>query len=876
MTTADNTPKSCASCDFFIGARDNDKQVAAYGGDTPFASCAKKGMFMSPTASRVSDPEAREEHYQATAESCDSYTETGRVRTIRRKSAGLSIGLQMMSSDSIGEVRNADGSSLANMNCSRCVFYSPEGGALLGAASPLCLARAEVLPDTPVSNVKTASNCQSYVPASAYTNPLTTDEREKMIGSITVTPGLTKFMDVNDMFGYVIREQIAASKPFDFVEPTTYETDMEVTEADRIKGIRAWRKIMDSQQKRSVMVPIFDAEFFSEDERKKIPQSGDKEHPEMYQDHANNTYKVATLWFKMDETPCLQGVAGTGKGHPVDTKVLTPQGWKRVGDLQVGDHVVGSDGKPTRVRGVFDRGVLPVNRVTMNDGSSVLVDNDHIWRVRTAKGAWKNVDTTWLKGQDLKYPAKGKGYKFSIPMVDPVEFEEKDLLIHPYVLGVLLANGALGGEAVYSSNDDYVIEKVGRLVTQVERTPTPTRRHVIKDGMYKKLIKLGLNGRVSAQKFIPEEYMIAAPHQRRNLLQGLIDCDGSCNGGHLRYHTTSEHLASGVVELVQSLGGTASIQRSSRDNELCVNISMGDLPLVGTPAKFDRWTSTKHRKPGRKIKSIESAGTAEVRCISVEAADELYVTENYIVTHNTEFYRYMSWLMQLPFERVSITRSSELDDLAGKMLFENNETVFQPGRIPKAWSKPGILCLDEPNVGPVDVWQFIRPLTDNSKQLVLDMNNGETIIRHEYCRMGMAINPSWDSRNIGAEPLADADSNRLAHIYVDFPAENIERSILNNRCKSDGYDLPDSTLNEIMEIAKTLRTMSQEEDLPITWGIRQQIKVARATEYFDLEDCYKMAATDNLEPEVAEMVLLTVRTKASGGWGGGATTAPRW
>lgn len=554
MTNPNSTPKSCASCDFLIGSRDNEKQVAAYGGATNFASCAKKGLFLSPTPSRVTDLEAGEEHYQATAESCDSYTDTGRVRTIRRKSAGLSIGLQMMSSDAIGEVRKADGSTPnSTMNCSSCVFYSPEGGALLGAASPLCLARAEVLPDTPVSNMRTASNCQSYVPVTLSTKPLATDERDKMIGSITVTPGLTKFMDVNDIFGYVIREQIAASKPFDFVEPTTYETDMEVSEDDRDKGIRAWRKIMDSQQKRSVMIPVFDAEFFSEDERKKIPQSGDKEHPEMYQDHANNTYKVATLWFKMDETPCLQGVAGTGK---------------------------------------------------------------------------------------------------------------------------------------------------------------------------------------------------------------------------------------------------------------------------------------------------------------------------------TEFYRYMAWLMQLPFERVSITRSSELDDLAGKMLFENNETVFQPGRIPKAWSKPGILCLDEPNVGPVDVWQFIRPLTDNSKQLVLDMNNGETIVRHEYCRMGMAINPSWDSRNIGAEPLADADSNRLAHIFVDFPAESIERSILNNRCKTDGYDLPDSTLNEIMEIAKTLRTMSQEEDLPITWGIRQQIKVARATEYFDLEDCYKMAATDNLEPEVAEMVLLTVRAKTGGGWGGGATAAP--
>lgn len=552
MTTPPAT-RSCTGCNFYISHAGEDAQAAAYGSRVPFASCAKKGVFLSPMTSQVKDHEARLEHLEATASSCNSYEDTGKPRTVRRRTAGLTVGLQLLSEPDVKEIGPPEASRPGD-TCNDCVFFSAEAGARMGISSPLCLARAEVLPNTPVSTVKTPPNCNSYSPRS-YNKP-TPEQVERLIGGFTVAPNIGKMLEVDDAFGYIIREKIAANKPFEFVEPSTYKTDEPVSDEDKADGIRAWRRLWDNAHKRSVLIPVFDAAYFSEDERKKIPQSGDKEHPELYQDHAGNAYKVATLWFKMDETPCMQGVAGTGK---------------------------------------------------------------------------------------------------------------------------------------------------------------------------------------------------------------------------------------------------------------------------------------------------------------------------------TEFYRYMAWLMQVPFERVSITRSSELDDLAGKMLFENNETVFQPGRIPRAWVKPGVLCLDEPNVGPVDVWQFIRPLTDNSKQLVLDMNNGETVIRHKYCRMGMAINPSWDSRNIGAEPLADADSNRLSHIFVDFPNESIERNIIKNRCKMEGYQIPDGLVDKVMSIAKTLRDMSEAEDLPITWGIRQQIKVARATEYFEIEDCYKMAATDNLEPEVSEMILNVVRAKADpngvfGGQGSGATS----
>lgn len=232
-------------------------------------------------------------------------------------------------------------------------------------------------------------------------------------------------------------------------------------------------------------------------------------------------------------------------------------------------------------------------------------------------------------------------------------------------------------------------------------------------------------------------------------------------------------------------------------------------------------------------------------------------------TGKTEFFRYMAWLMCLPFERVSITNSSEIDELAGKTAYkEGVGTYFEYGRIPQSWAKPCVIVIDEPNVGPPDVWQFIRPLTDNSKQLVLDMNGGERISRNENCYMGMAFNPAWDSRNIGAEQISDADGSRLMHIFVEYPNEKLEKKIIRERCDLDGYEIDDQTLNAVMRIAKQLRQLSSEGTLGITWGLRPQIKVARATKWFDLPQAYRLAAADLLDPEQAELVLDIVRNNS--------------
>lgn len=228
----------------------------------------------------------------------------------------------------------------------------------------------------------------------------------------------------------------------------------------------------------------------------------------------------------------------------------------------------------------------------------------------------------------------------------------------------------------------------------------------------------------------------------------------------------------------------------------------------------------------------------------------------------TEIARHLAYLMGLPFYRFSITASTELDDLAGKILYTPEKgTYFQYGRLSTAWQRPGIILLDEPNTAPPDVWQFLRPLTDNSKQMVLDINDGERITRDKYSFMILAANPSYDPRNVGANTIGDADGSRLMHIKMELPEPDLEMEIIKARVNLDKWSLNDVQRRMITAIAKDVRAMVADDTLPITWGIRNQIKVARSLKWFDPITAYRIA-TDNLEPESQKLILDSVRSHA--------------
>lgn len=229
----------------------------------------------------------------------------------------------------------------------------------------------------------------------------------------------------------------------------------------------------------------------------------------------------------------------------------------------------------------------------------------------------------------------------------------------------------------------------------------------------------------------------------------------------------------------------------------------------------------------------------------------------------TELLRHIAWLMQVPFARLSITDSSEVDDVIGKMVFVEGETRFQRGRLTKRWERPGVILVDEPNTGPDALWQRMRPMTDNSKQFVLDEANGEVIERHMFTFLGMAMNPSWDRKNIGAKELSSADADRLTHVHLGLPSLDVERKIIERRVSEDlpeGVELDVQQMKKVMKVAADIRTLVDQGTLPISWGIRPNIKAARLLTWFDPVTAYRRAVADNLDPETGEMILNIVRT----------------
>ncbi len=222
----------------------------------------------------------------------------------------------------------------------------------------------------------------------------------------------------------------------------------------------------------------------------------------------------------------------------------------------------------------------------------------------------------------------------------------------------------------------------------------------------------------------------------------------------------------------------------------------------------------------------------------------------------TEFARHLAWLMRSPFHRLSITAASELDDIIGKFLFEGNETVFHYGRLPQAWKSPGVILIDEPNTGPNEIWQAIRPLTDNSKMLVLDQNKAERIPRGKDTYLAFAMNPAWDPRNVGVNTVGDADNSRLMHMYFSLPPAELEIEIIQKRVALDGWQMTPAQTKALMGVANDLR--GQGDALHTTWGVRHQIKAARALKWFTPPVAYRRAVGDSLEPSQLELILTSV------------------
>lgn len=366
----------------------------------------------------------------------------------------------------------------------------------------------------------------------------------------------------------------------------------------------------------------------------------------------------------------ISGPSGSGKAQPHSAKVLTPSGWSTMGEMKPGDYVTAPDGGFGKVLRVHPQGRIPVYRLTFQDGRSTLASGEHLWKVRE-EGAWRLRTTTEMK---VRFETLATAERqMAIQATTPVPLRDgsspgtKKLPMHPYILGALLGDGYLGTEksgsgaaqVSLSTLDPHIIQRAQSLCADgTYFTPDKSGRSFTFKGLasYGKrardLIRdLKLLGARSADKFIPEDYLSATVEDRWELLRGLMDTDGTVGKANLTvsYCTISPQLRDDVTYLIRSLGGivhcgskiphyTHKGERRQGQRAYILSIRLPDPRLAfSLPRKLERLDrpSQYAERFYLKVRSIEPAGEDECSCITIDHPDRLYITDDFIVTHNS-------------------------------------------------------------------------------------------------------------------------------------------------------------------------------------------------------------------------------------------------
>lgn len=358
---------------------------------------------------------------------------------------------------------------------------------------------------------------------------------------------------------------------------------------------------------------------------------------------------------KCREREVIQAATGAGKALPLDTDILTPNGFVKMRDIHVGSVVYDENGEKTNVIAEFPQDELKQEyKITFNDGSYAICCKDHLWKYDVKSNLqhhrWK-VDNIVdiLHKYGLK---KNRSFNIYIPVCKPIQFSKKDLFIPPYLMGALLGDGGLTQNTLTFTNvEQDIIDKVNLLVSKWgvfkhRKNKEHIQLHFVggKNNPFKEYLTNTFHHANSSNKFIPQEYKMSSIEDRFELVRGLIDTDGSVNEkGHIKIGFVSEQLAKDLQFVLQSLGYRAKLtteKRDGRNNTYGLYIRCCDDKLFSSIKHKERF---KHRKVGKnhhydilKIVSVEPLDKkSEMKCITVDSPLHTYICKDFIVTHNT-------------------------------------------------------------------------------------------------------------------------------------------------------------------------------------------------------------------------------------------------
>jgi replicative DNA helicase len=416
---------------------------------------------------------------------------------------------------------------------------------------------------------------------------------------------------------------------------------------------------------------------------------------------------------------------GLGKALALDTPLPVPTGWTTMGEVAVGDQLLGANGLPTTVVAatevMYER---PCYEIEFSDGTVIVADAEHQWLTadRAARRARQEarerggdpkavpaVRTTAEIAATVRCATADRRANHSVETCSPLQLPERDLPIGPYTLGVWLGDGT-SASASFTTHDPEIAEYVeedGYRVVALERyqrygirlpepdEPEPRACVVCGASFVPRTSEVRTCGRscggraryssppvppscpdcgrpssgfrrcaachadlgtVEAQlrelgvlgaKHVPEAYLRASERQRRALLAGLMDTDGTVTStGNLQFCVTSRRLFEGVRELVVSLGYRCSTttKRVRGRGEASSTAYILDFSTEDEVFRLDRkrklqkerFAAQAHRGRPWYIVDVRPVPSVPVRCVEVDNAEHLYLAGRSMVpTHNS-------------------------------------------------------------------------------------------------------------------------------------------------------------------------------------------------------------------------------------------------
>lgn len=336
-----------------------------------------------------------------------------------------------------------------------------------------------------------------------------------------------------------------------------------------------------------------------------------------------------------------------GKLIANDIPVLTKNGWKNHGDLQVGDYVLNDKGDFVKVLNVFPK-YFANRKVYFSNGEVITCHENHEWVVHNKHT--HNCQLQQLETKEMENSLKvDKHFAYILPNKEVIKGEHKELLVNPYVLGAWLGDGKRDDSTICACKEDrVVIDECRKSYPNGAEWKHKTTNviYACLNGLCKDLHNYGMcfSKKKGNKKFIPNDYLTASVEQRLELLAGLLDTDGHLRKKENRYvfTTADKELKDSFIELISTFGWrTCEMEVEPTTSSSGVvgkrkYWQIGFNPTMTIPCRIERKVIKTFSKQRRiTITKIEKCENVDGNCIQVEGGIYL-VGKTMLPTHNSE------------------------------------------------------------------------------------------------------------------------------------------------------------------------------------------------------------------------------------------------